>query len=600
MIKLSDYVIDFVVKQGVKHIFLLPGGGSMHLVDSVGRNKDLEYVCNLHEQACAIAADAYGQYTNNLGVALVTTGPGGTNTLTGVAAAWLESTPTLFISGQVKRPDLVGNRGVRQMGFQEINIVELVKSITKYAVTILDPNSIKYHLEKAVFLAKTGRPGPVWIDIPLDVQAIQIDEKNLILFNQTELHLVKNEKIISNQVSKAIDLINKAERPVLLVGNGVRLAKAELELFEVIDLLNIPILATWKVIDYFPHNDRYYIGRPGAVAHRAANFAQQTSDLFISIGARLDLGQTAYNHENFAKNAKKIIVDIDGNEIKKLNMNIDLEIETDAKLFLTEIIRQKNRIVKKDRNIWWTKCRRWKEKYPLVQKEYYEVEDGVNLYVLLENLYEILDSNDVIIPGSSGACSEVTMQAFKVKKGMRVFNSNSLGPMGFAVPASIGGCIASNRRRTFCIDGDGGFQMNIQELETVKRLNLPIKYFILENDGYASIVATQKSYFNGFLVASNSSSGLTLPSLEKIANAYGIKFLSIDNNTEIKKGIKRVVNHSGPVICGIKVSKKQFTAPRVSSKQNPDGSMESMPMEDLWPFLERDEFYKELKIGSNN
>lgn len=589
MIKLSDYVINFVKNLGVKHIFLLPGGGCMHLVDSVGRCKEIEYVCNLHEQACAIAADAYGQYTNNLGVALVTTGPGGTNTLTGVAAAWLESTPTLFISGQVKRPDLAGQRDVRQMGFQEVNIVELVKSITKYALTITEPNTIKYHLEKAVYLAKNGRPGPVWIDIPLDVQAMQIDEANLNSFDPEELHLVKTNQYLVQQVSQCIDLLNSSERPALLVGNGVRLAKAEVEFFQTMKILSIPVLATWKVIDYFPHDDPYYIGRPGAIAHRAANFTQQVSDFLLTIGARLDLGQTGYNHENFAKNAHKVIVDIDENEINKLNMKIDVPIISDVKDFLIELLNQKDKIISKDRKIWWDRCLQWKEKYTLLQKEYYDVEDGVNNYVFLDVLSECLNSEDVIVPGSSGACSEVTMQAFKVKTGMRVFNSNSLGPMGFALPASIGGCIASGRKRTICIDGDGGFQMNIQELETVKRLNLPIKYFILENDGYNSIVATQKSYFNGFFVASNPSSGLTFPKLEKIAEAYSIPYFYIQTHSELKGKITKIIEHEGPVLCAIKVTKQQFTAPRVSSKQNPDGSMVSLPMEDLWPFLDRDE-----------
>ena len=599
MIKLSDYVINFVKNLGVKHIFLLPGGGCMHLVDSVGRCEGIEYVCNLHEQACAIAADAYGQYTNNLGVALVTTGPGGTNTLTGVAAAWLESTPTLFISGQVKRPDLVGKRGVRQMGFQEMNIVELVKSITKYAVTITEPSTIKYHLEKAAYLSKNGRPGPVWIDIPLDVQAIKVDESNMESFDPEELHLINNNQYLVQQVSQCIDLLNSSERPALLVGNGVRLAKAEVEFFRTMKILNIPVLATWKVIDYFPHDDPNYIGRPGAVAHRAANFTQQTSDFLLTIGARLDLGQTGYNHENFAINAHKVIVDIDENEIKKLNMKIDVPIVSDAKDFLFELLKQKDKIIPKDRKSWWERCLQWKEKYPLMQKEYYNVEDGVNNYVFLDVLSECLNSEDIIIPGSSGACSEVTMQAFNVKRGMRVFNSNSLGPMGFAVPASIGGCIASGKKRTICIDGDGGFQMNIQELETVRRLKLPIKYFILENDGYASIVATQKAYFNGFYVASNSSSGLTLPNLEKIADAYSIPYFYIQTHSELKEKINKIIEHEGPVLCSIKVTKQQFTAPRVSSKQNPDGSMTSLPMEDLWPFLERDELNGEIEITNN-
>jgi len=504
----------------------------------------------------------------------------------------------LILSGQVKRADIAGNRGVRQMGFQEINIVEIVKSITKYAVTILDPDSIRYHLEKAIYFAKNGRPGPVWIDIPLDVQAMQIDDAKLKSFDPIELNLIIDKNRIADQVSKIIDLLNESERPVLLVGNGVRLAKAEAEFYEVIDLLNIPILATWKVIDYFPHEKSYYIGRPGAVAHRAANFAQQTSDFILTIGARLDLGQTGYNHDNFARNAHKAIVDVDENEINKLEMKIDISVISDAKVFLLELIKQKNNIIQKERKRWWNKCTQWKEKYPLIQKEYYDIESGVNNYVFLKILSECLNSKDVIIPGSSGACSEVTMQAFEVKAGMRVFNSNSLGPMGFAVPASIGGCLASDKRRTICIDGDGGFQMNIQELETVKRLNLPIKMFVLDNSGYGSIRSTQKIYFDNFLVASDSSSGLTFPKLAKIAEAYSIPFFEINDSHDIRKKIVLVLDMDGPVICCVKVPSSQFTAPRISSRQNPNGIIVSSPMEDLWPFLDREEFADNMIVTS--
>jgi acetolactate synthase-1/2/3 large subunit len=591
--KLSDYVIHKIAEQGVKHIFLLPGGGCMHLLDSVGRSTELEFVCNLHEQAVAIAAEAYGQYTNNLGAALVTTGPGGTNTITGVAAAWLESTPTIFISGQVKTADLIGERGVRQMGFQEINIIDIVKPITKYAVTITDPLTIKYHLEKALYLAKSGRPGPVWLDIPLDIQAADINELQLASFNLSEIKININSDL-SNKVSKCIDLLNESVRPVILVGNGVRLANAKKELFELLDFIGIPVLPTWRVIDFFPHEYPLYIGRPGAIAHRAANFAQQNSDLFISIGARLDMGQTAYNHKNFARTAKKIIVDIDPNEINKLDMTIDVPVTADAKEFLKEFLYQKNKIISKDRRMWLGKCQEWKNKYPVELPIYWDDKDGVNNYVLIETLSELLNKDNIVIPGSSGACSEVTMQALKIKEGMRVFNCNNLGPMGFTIPASIGGCLASNRKRTICIDGDGGFHMNSQELETIKRLNLPIKIFVLDNEGYASIRATQKNYFNGFYVASNASSGLTLPSIEKIAAAYSIPYYRIAETNGIKQRVSEILNVEGPAICAVKVSPTQYTAPRVSSRQNPDGSMVSLPMEDLWPFLDREEFNKNM------
>ena len=594
--KLSDYVMQRVAKE-VRHIFLLPGGGSMHLVDSVGRCPGLEYVCNLHEQACAIAADAYGQYTNSLGVALVTTGPGGTNTLTGVAGAWLDSTPCLVISGQVKRTDLIGNRGVRQMGFQELNITKIVEPITKYAVTVMDPDTIKYHLEKAIYIAKNGRPGPVWIDIPLDVQAANIDEGGLVGFNPREVPNSFDPILMRQQVSKAIDLFNEAERPVVLVGNGVRLAKGVDEFMDLIRILQIPVLTTWKAIDFLPEDHPLYVGRPGSVGQRGANFAQQNSDWILVIGARLDLGQTAYNHSNFARAAKKIMVDVDPGEIRKMSMPIDVAVCADAKDFIRAFLQQSDKVIRKDRSRWLTKCKEWQAKYPVVLREYWDEQEYVNDYVLIEVLSDELCSEDLLIPGSSGACSERTMQAFKVKEGMRIFNSQGLGPMGFGIPASIGGCLASGKRRTICIDGDGGFQLNIQELETIRRLNLPIKFFLLSNQGYASIRGTQRNYFGGHLVASNPSSGLTLPDIMKIAMAYGIPFARIEANTQVRETVRKVLEEDGPVICEVMSSPDQATAPRVSSKQLPDGSVVSAPLEDLWPFLDREEFKRNMVIS---
>ncbi len=589
MIKLSDYVIRFIENLGVKNIFLLPGGGSMHLVDSVGKSKKLSYVCNLHEQACAIAADAYGQYTNNLGVALVTTGPGGTNTITGVAAAWLDSTPMLIVSGQVKRPDMVGNRGIRQMGFQEINIVSMVKSITKYAVTVTEPEKIRYHLEKAVSLAMSSRPGPVWVDIPLDVQAVMIDEEQLIGFEE-ELNEQINKDKLNEKVSKAIQLLNQSERPVMLVGNGVRLANGIKDFSNMIDLLQIPVLTTWKAIDFLAENHPLFAGRPGAVGQRGANFTQQNSDFILSIGARLDFGQTGYNHRNFARAAKKVIVDIDPNEIKKLDMPIEIPICCDAKIFIRDFIKQKNKIKPIYRTNWLKKCKEWQAKYPVILKKYWEQKNYVNNYVLIDVLSDEMSENDLLVPGSSGASSEVTMQAFRVKKGQRIFNSEGLGPMGCGIPASIGGCIASGRKRTVCIDGDGGFYMNVQDLETVKRLNLPIKFFVLNNQGYASIRNTQNSYFEGRYVASDHTSGLTLPNTRKIADAFGISFTQITNHKSIREKVREILNIEGPVICEVILPFEHVTAPKLSSYQKKDGSMVSRPLEDLWPFLDREEF----------
>ncbi len=596
MVKLSDYVINKIVEAGVHHIFLLPGGGCMHLVDSVGSSEDIQFICNLHEQASAIAADAYGQYTNNLGVALVTTGPGGTNAITGVAAAWLESTPCLFISGQVKRADMASARGVRQMGFQEINIADVVRPITKYAMTVLDPQSIRFHLEKAIYLAQTGRPGPVWIDIPLDVQAAEIDENALEGFKAEDVFAAENDVDLIPKVGQAIELLNLAQRPVILVGNGVRLAKALPEFYQLVEYLNIPVLTTWKTIDLFAEDDPMYIGRPGAIGQRGANFAQQNSDWILTLGARLDYGQTAYSHANFAREARKIVVDIDPAEINKLETKVDIPVCANAGEFVREFLRQSESVKMRDISVWWHRCKMWKKQYPVILPEFWEEQGRVNNYVLVDVIAQEMSPDDLLIPGVSGQCSEITMQAFKVKAGQRIFSSHGLGAMGFGIPASLAGCIASGGRRTICIDGDGGFHMNIQELETVRRLNLPIKYFVLNNQGYGSIRTTQRNYFNGRYVASNPQSGLTLPDTLKVAAAYGIPTLQISDHRHLVERVRKVMEMPGPVVCDVLIQIDQPTQPRVSSRQMADGRMVSMPMEDLYPFLDRGEFEENMLI----
>ncbi len=595
MMKLSDYVAQRIAGVGVKHVFLLAGGGSMHLVDSFGRCSEIDYVCNLHEQACSIAAEAYGQYTNNLGVALVTTGPGGTNAISGLAGAWLDSTPCLFISGQVKRADLIGDRGVRQMGFQELDIVRIVESITKYAVTVTDPLSIRYHIDKALHLAGSGRPGPVWIDIPLDVQSAVIDESKLNGYGEQARS--GDRKQLEKQVGAAIDLLNRSERPVMLIGNGVRLGKCLDELESLLDVLHVPVLTTWKTADILPDDHPSYIGRPGSVGQRAANFAQQNSDWILVLGARLDLGQTGYNHRNFAPAAAKVIVDIDPAEIRKMHMEIDVPICTDAKAAVQEFIRQAGAVVRRERSTWWKRCRDWKARYPVVLPEYWEEPEGVSTYVLVDVLSDEMSEQDLLVPGSSGTCSEVTMQAFRVKSGIRILNTQGLGSMGFGISASIGACLASGRKRTVCVDGDGGFQMNIQELETVRRLNLPIKFFILNNKGYGSIQATQKNYFDGFFVGSNEESGMSLPNITRVAEAFGLKIANINSHQNIRERIREILQAEGPLVCEVMISPNQATAPRVSSVKKEDGTMSSLPMEDMWPYLDREEFAANMLIS---
>jgi len=588
MIKLSDYVMDFLVAKGVKNIFMLPGGGAIHLDDSLGRCKNLEYTCFLHEQAIAIAAESYGQFTNTPGVALVTSGPGSTNTITGVTAAYFDSTPVFFISGQAKSSDLKADSGVRQMGSQEVDIPTLVNPITKYAITVLNPLKIRYHLEKAWHLATSGRMGPVWIDIPLDIQAAMIDENILQGFLPT-----KSEKEEVSNVDEVIRLLNDAKRPLIIAGNGIKLANAQKEFVKFIETNNIPTLLTWKTIDFLDYEHPLNYGSPGIMGNRCANFLVQNSDLLIVIGSRLEPSVTAFDCENFGKNAIKVMVDIDEYEINKIS-SIDLPIISDAGKFLKSINRQQSKLDYQPRENWLRYASDLKQKYPVIQEEYYTRDNGVNLYVFTEMLFEQLKNNDIITPESSGAAGEVTYQAMKIKKGQLVKNAAGLGSMGFGLPYSIGAAIANPGKRTILINGDGAFQLNIQELETLTRLNLPIKIFIFDNNGYSSIMATQKNMFGGFYVGSEPGSGLTLPRLAAQAKAYNIRYEEADSHKTLKNVIAKTLTGTDPVICRIKVEDTHITMPKVQAMQLPDGGMKSKPLEDMFPYLSKEELAKNM------
>jgi acetolactate synthase-1/2/3 large subunit len=589
LIKLSDYVIRFLFEAGIRRIFMLAGGGCMHLVDSVGRQPGLDYVCCLHEQAASFAAQAHAEYTGSPSAVLVTTGPGGTNTITGLAAAWLDSSPCIFLSGQVKRADLLTGRGVRSMGPQEVDTVSVVKPLTKYAKTIVDPGDIRFELEKALYLATSGRRGPVWLDFPLDVQAQIVDEARLREFVPEPVAGNKDE--LRRKVSHAVELLKKAERPVFLVGNGARLAHLDGLIQRSVVRLGIPTLLTWKAMDMLPEDHPYFAGRPGSVAARGANFTQQNADWILVLGARLDMPQIAFSHRNFARAAKKILVDVDSRELSKFEMNIDVAVNADAGDFLTELMAQLETAELPDVSAWVAKCADWKERYPVILPEYRQENRGfVNTYVLMDVLSGLCAAEDVLAPGSSGACSDIFLQCFRLKQGQRVVNSPSLGAMGTGLPGTIGTCLASGRRRTVCVVGDGGFQLNIQDLETVRRLDLPIKYFVLCNGAYASIMESQRNHFEGRLVGSDPSSRLTLPDVRKVAEAYGIATREIANHTDIEGKVCEVLDLAGPVVCAVNVSSDQVTAPRATSTVLPDGTIVSLPMEDMSPRLPREEF----------
>jgi acetolactate synthase-1/2/3 large subunit len=592
MIKLSDYIIRYLERLNAGHMFMIPGGGAMHLNDSLGKSEKIEYVCCLHEQACAIAAEAYARVTNNIGLLMVTTGPGGTNAITGIAGAYIESTPVLVISGQVKMMDQIRDQKIRQQGMQELDIVSIVKPITKYAVMVTDPNSIKYHLDKALHEAKHGRPGPVWIDIPLDVQATMIDETALAGYEP----VAETHEDITGVVSTIIDILNNSERPVLLAGNGIRLSGGIGDFQQLINLLDIPVLTTWNGIDLIWEEHPLYYGRPGGLGHRYANFIQQNSDFFLSIGARLNLLQTGYNFDGFARCAKKIMVDIDPNELRKINVRPDIPICADANRFIKEILRQKDKIIPKKRKTWIDYCDRVKQAYPLITENMRRQSEKVSSYLLLETISVQMKPDDIFVAGSSGSCIDISMQGFKVKKGQRVFTTKGLASMGYGLPSTIGAALASGGKRTVCVNGDGGFQMNIQELETLRRLGLPIKIFVLDNGGYAAIKGTQTNLFGGHLVACTEDSKLTMPNIIDVAKAYKLRTVAITDNGELQSKVAETLSGNDPVICVVDVPIELLALPKQVSYKRKDGQMESLPLEYMNPPLSEEEFRNNMLI----
>lgn len=589
VIKLSDYVFEFLRRKGIKCAFMLPGGGAMHLNDSIGKS-DIEYVCFLHEQAAAIAAEAYGQHTNTPGLVLVTSGPGATNAITGVVAGWIDSTPMIVISGQSKRADLVGNKGVRQIGSQEVQIVPMIKPITKYAVQILEPTEIKYHLEKAYYEAMNGRPGPVWLDIPLDVQAVMINEQELVEYIPEKTLEID----ISDAVYRTVECLKVAEKPLILAGNGIKLANATGLFYQLMDKLQIPVETTWKTIDMLGEDDPLYVGHPGIMGDRGANLIIQKADFILSVGCRMDTSVTAFNDSNFGKCAKKIIVDVDSNEIAKLDMNKEAIAVCDAgrflKLLLEELDNKEKGILQNmnrgNRKEWIMYCKNIRKKYPVVTQKHKNIQNYVSAYYFIDELCKLLREDDVIVPESSGGAGEITYQAFKLKRGQKMKNAAGLGSMGFGLPYAIGSCIANNKRRTILINGDGAFQLNIQELETLHRLRLPIKIFLWNNDGYASIRSMQKNNFDGRYVASNKESGLTMPDTRKVVAAYGFQTCRINNNAELDIMLPKIMSDEAPMFCELMVLPEEVVSPRVKTIVGKNGRIMSGPLENMWPYLE--------------
>lgn len=584
MIKVSDYVFQFIEEKKVKHVFMLPGGGAMHLVDSLGKS-NLEFICCQHEQAAAIAAEAYGQHTNNIGVCLTTSGPGATNAITAVTAGWIDSTPMMIISGQAKRSDLVGDTGVRQIGSQEVQIIDMVKPITKYAVQVMDAKEIRYHMERAYYEAVNGRPGPVWLSIPLDVQAEMVDIEQLKGYEPEEI----SAKNIHAEIQKTIELLKTSKKPLILAGNGIKLANATEEFYQLIDELGIPVETTWKTIDMLGEEDALYMGHPGGMGDRGANLVLQSADLLISIGSRIDTSLTAFNEPNFGKCAKKVVVDIDQNELNRMKLQqIEVKLACDAKQFIHGLLEavRKDSAVKKNQADW----KQWldggkalRAKYPTVTEEHRAGKDCVCAYYFTDLLCKYTTVDDVIVPESSGAAGEITYQAFKPKRGQKMKNAAGLGSMGFGLPYAIGSCFANDKKRTILINGDGAFQLNIQELETLARLQLPIKIFIWENQGYASIRNMQNNTFGGHQVASGNDSGLSMPDIAKVAESYGIPASHIYNNQELEEKLVNVLSDNKLELCVLHISEHETVSPRTKTFRRADGTLESSKLENMWP-----------------
>lgn len=569
----------------------------MHLNDSLGHTPGLECICHHHEQACAIAAEGYARITGTVGVINVTTGPGGINALNGVFGAWTDSIPMLVLSGQVKRETCVELSGVpelRQLGDQEANIISMVKPITKYAVMITEPQSIRYHLERALFLAVSGRPGPCWLDIPLDVQATPIEEDTLVGYDPSEDALTWDMTTLKTTCCDILTRIQQVKRPVIMAGTGIRLAHAT-ELFErVIRKLGIPVTTAWTH-DLIASEDPLFCGRPGCIGTRAGNFTVQNADLLLVLGSRLNIRQTSYNYAGFARCAYTIQVDIDKSELEKPTFRPDLGVHADLRLFLAELekaIDDSDYYVAQHSD-WLKWCRERMERYPNVLPKHRIFNGKINPYHFTEVLFDLLREEDIVTCGNATA-TIMPYQAAKLKKGQRLLSNSGSASMGWDLPAAIGSAVSCPSRRIICLAGDGSIMMNLQELQTVAHYHLPIKLFILNNGGYLSIRSTQNNFFRR-LFGESPQSGVSFPDMVQIGNAFSIPSRRIDQ-ADFTSSIQEILAMPGPVLAEVILDPEQPFEPRVSSKQLPDGRIVSPPLEDMFPFLERDELMQNLLI----
>lgn len=591
-IKVSEYIAQFLAEHGVKDVFMVTGGGAMHLNDALGHHQSLHCTYNHHEQACAIAAEGYTRMTGNLAVVCVTSGPGGTNAITGVMGGWVDSIPMFIISGQVKREVTIWSCpeiGLRQLGDQEFDIIHSISNMTKYAVMLTNPDETAYHLEKALYLACIGRGGPVWLDIPLDVQSAQIETETLKHFNPDSEDPWQIPQVSSDSVKDILTKIRNAKAPLLLVGAGIRLGDAEEALLKLLDKLQIPVVTAWNSCDTVAYDNPWFAGLPGTLGTRPGNFAVQNCDLLLCMGCRLNLRMIGYNHFEFAQNAYKILVDIDPRELIKPTLKPDLAIHADVKQLINDMLEQEYEPSQQHKP-WVDWCRNMVNKYPVVLQSYHKANvEKINPYVFIDMLFEILEDDDRIICGNGSACV-ISFQAGRIKQGQRMFTNSGCAAMGYGLPAAIGVAVADNTRRTICIDGDGSIMMNIQELATVAHNQLNIKIFIINNNGYHSIRQTQTNLFKRCYIGIDFESGLGFPDFGKLAEAFGLSYYTFNCEEKCVDVMREVLQCDGPCICEVIVDVTQNFAPKSASKVLPDGRMVSPSLDDMAPFLERAEF----------
>jgi len=598
MMKLSDYVARHLANNGVRHVFMITGGGAMHLNDSFGREERIRYVCCHHEQACAIAAEGYARVSGSLGVINVTTGPGGINALNGVFGAWTDSVPMLVISGQVKRETCLENysrHGLRQLGDQEADIVPIVRNITKYAAYVDNPLTIRYHLDRALHLATSGRPGPVWLDIPIDVQAAVIDEVVLKPYSHEEDQPQWDRTVVSATCRRIVARLQSAERPVILAGNGIRCARAAVVFDAVIRKLGIPVVLSRSARDLLGCEDPLYCGRAGIDADRAGNFVVQNADVLLVLGSRLGIRQISYNWRSFARNAYLIQVDVDAAELTKPTVKAHLPVHSDLAAFLEELETCATGFDHDLHSAWLDWCRKRVDRYPGVLPEHRATADVLNPYLFCEYLTQHLLDDDVVVCGN-GSAFIMALQAGMVRKGQRWFFNSGCASMGYDLPAAVGAAFAREGKRVICIAGDGSIQMNIQELQTVAHHRLPVKVFVLNNRGYLSIRQTQQAFF-GRLVGESSASGVSFPDMVKVAAAYDLPAFRIERSS-MADVVERALAEPGPVLCDVMVDPNQTFEPRTSSKQLPDGRIVSPELEDMFPFLDREELRQNMPAQS--